>query len=380
LELLRLARESSTIAAFGYIPYTRSEAMNILVTGGTGDVGRATVARLVRKGHSVRVIGRRAYDEFDREQLGERFFEGVEYVQCDVTEYDALRDQVRGMEGIVHLAAIRQPMAAPSQEIFCVNCSGTYNVFQAAVKEGIRKISCASSINALGFNFGIVPFEIEYFPIDEEHPTYTTDAYSFSKQVIEDIADYFWRREGISSVSLRLPAVYEVDQQHLDIWRMFAGNFRETFRELEGLPPEEQRARVKQAIAKFDATRPDRAGYDPSYDMLARYRAMREDSDLRLLVDGFGYSNFWASLDARDSAQAFEKGLTADYQGSHPLFVNDSENAAGVDSERLIQLFFPKSAGHTHPLQGRETLVSFDRARALIGFEPEHHISDVMGF
>ena len=140
--------------------------MNILLTGGTGDVGRATVARLVRSGHSVRVIGRRAHDELDRERLGKRFFDDIKYVQCDVNDYDALLDQVRGMEGIIHLAAIRQPMAGPSQEIFRVNCLGTYNVFQAAAEAGIRKISCASSINALGFNFGIVPFEIQYFPVD----------------------------------------------------------------------------------------------------------------------------------------------------------------------------------------------------------------------
>ena len=354
--------------------------MNILLTGGTGDVGRATVARLVQNGHSVRVIGRRAYDELDRELLGEHFFDGAEYVQCDVNDYDALRDQVRGMQGIIHLAAIRQPMASPSQEIFRVNCSGTYNVFQAAAQEGIPKISCASSINVLGFNFGIVPFEIQYFPIDEGHPAYTTDAYSFSKQVIEEIAAYFWRREGISSVNLRFPAVYEVGQEQSDIWRMFAGNFQETFREFAILPQEEQRRKIERAIARYDATRPDRAGYNPNVDMLARWRVLREDSDLRLLTDGFGYSNFWTSIDARDSAQALEKGLTADYQGSHPLFCNDSENAAGEDSERLVQTFFPDVTGRTHPLQGRETLVSINKARALIGYEPEHHISDVMGF
>jgi nucleoside-diphosphate-sugar epimerase len=270
-------------------------------------------------------------------------------------------------------------MASPSQEIFRVNCSGTYNVFQAAAQEGIRKISCASSINALGFNFGIVPFDIRYFPIDEQHPTYTTDAYSFSKGVIEEIADYFWRREGISSVNLRLPAVYEIGQEDTDIWRMFAGRFQETFREFAAQPKDEQRAGIERAVAKFDATRPERAGYNPDYDMLARWHAMREDPDLRLLVDGFGYSNFWASIDARDSAQALEKGLTADYSGSHPLFINDSENAAGIDSEMLVQIFFPDVTVRTHPLRGRETLVSIDKARALIGFEPEHHISNVTG-
>jgi hypothetical protein len=93
-----------------------------------------------------------------------------------------------------------------------------------------------------------------------------------------------------------------------------------------------------------------------------------------LLRGGFGRSNFWASIDARDAAQALEKGLLADYQGSHPLYVNDSENAAGIDSETLVQLFFPETTERTHPLQGAETLVSIEKARALIGYEPEYLI------
>jgi nucleoside-diphosphate-sugar epimerase len=350
------------------------------LTGGTGNVGRATVARLVQNGHDLRVIGRRAHDELDHERLGERFFDGAEYVQCDVNNYDALRDQVRGMEGIIHLAAIPYPGGAPSQEVFRINCSGTYNVYQAAAAEGIKKISCASSINALGFNYGLVPFEIEYFPVDEQHPTYTTDSYSFSKQVTEGIADYYWRREGISSINLRLPGVYEVREGHMDRWRRYSGFFREAFGELVTLPQDERRARIEQAIYKYDDTRPDRAGFLPNVDMRARWRAIREDRDLGLLFGGFGRSNFWASVDARDSAQALEKGLTADYQGSHPIFVNDSENAAGFDSELLVQIFFPDVTRRTHPLQGRETLVSIDKARALIGYEPEHHIADLMGF
>jgi nucleoside-diphosphate-sugar epimerase len=353
--------------------------MKILVTGGTGDVGRATVARLVRNGHSVRVIGRRAYGDLDPELLGASLA-GAEYVQCDANDYAALRAQVRGMEGVIHLAAVRQPMAAPSQELFRVNCAGTYNVYQAAAEEGIRKLSCASSINALGFNFGIVPFEIQYFPIDEAHPSYTTDAYSFSKQVMEAIAAYFWRREGISSVNLRLPAVYEASQTQSLIWKLFAGDFRQAFAAFVALPRDERRTRVARAVAHFDATRPERAGYNPDVDMLALWSALHEDPDVKLLVSGFGHSNFWASLDARDAAQALEKGLTAAYEGSHPLYVNDSENAAGIDSEALVQTFFPDVSGRTRPLQEREALVSIDRARAVIGFEPQFHISDVNGW
>jgi nucleoside-diphosphate-sugar epimerase len=340
--------------------------MNILLTGGTGNVGRSTFTRLVKNGHTVRVIGRRS----------DITIEGAEYVVCDITDYATLREQVRGMEGIIHLAAIPWPGGAPAQEIFDVNCRGTFNVYQAAAEEGISKLSCASSINALGFNYGTVPFEIEYFPIDEAHPTYTTDPYSFSKQVMENTADYFWRREGISSVNLRLPGVYEVGGRRMEHMAQFTARFRQAIDELLAQPETQRQERVRRAIAKFDTMRPQFSQPLSREEMIARWRASRDDPDLLLLRGGFGRSDFWASIDARDAAQALEKGLLADYEGSHPLFVNDSENAAGFESETLVQLFYPETTARTHPLQGRETLVSIDKARALIGYEPEYPIRD----
>ena len=73
------------------------------------------------------------------------------------------------------------------------------------------------------------------FPIDEDHPTYTTDPYSFSKQVIEDIGAYFWRREGISSVFLRFPAVYDMDEGKTPILKAFVIECRKQTTELIGI-------------------------------------------------------------------------------------------------------------------------------------------------
>ncbi len=339
--------------------------MRILVTGGTGNVGRACVQRLVEHNHQVRVIGRSPDIEI----------EGSEYRQCDITDFECLRDHVRGMDGVIHLAAIAYPGGAPGQEVFRVNCIGTYNVYRAAADEGIHKIASASSINALGYNYGLVSFPIEYFPIDEEHPTFTTDSYSFSKQVVEQIGDYFWRREGLSSVNLRLPGVYEVTAERQERVQRFLGLFREAFDKLMSLSEAERRERVQRAVAKFDATRPDRSRPVPREEMRRRWAALREDPDLGLVFGGFGRSNFWASIDARDSAQALESGLLAHYQGSYALFVNDSHNATGIDSETLAQVFFPEVAARKRPLEATETLVSIDRARGLLGFDPQHSLS-----
>ena len=173
--------------------------MNALVTGGTGTVGRLMVSRLLRGGHRVRVIG--VEEDAD---VGD-----AEYHQCDITDFASVREPVRGMEGVVHLAAIPHPSRSSADALFHINCTGTFNVYQAAAEEGIKRVVSASSINALGFNFGVVPFQLTYLPIDEAHPTQTTDVYSLSKQILEDTADYFWRRDGISGVCLRLLFVFD---------------------------------------------------------------------------------------------------------------------------------------------------------------------------
>jgi hypothetical protein len=85
--------------------------------------------------------------------------------------------------------------------------------------------------------------------------------------------------------------------------------------------------------------------------------------------------NFWTLLDARDAAQAFEKSLLADFEGCHPLFINDSHNTTGIETETLLGLFFPEVTARKRPLVGTEALVSDEKARQLIRFEPEYSFS-----
>src|ERR1044071_4119567 len=173
----------------------------VLITGGAGRVGRAVTARFVEHGWTVRVIG----------IIPDVKIEGAEYVLCDIEDYPKLREQVRGCQAIVHLAAIPSPTSMPSPDMYRINTAGTFNVFEAADAEGVGRIVQASSINAIGCAWSTSDIAPPYFPVDEEFPSVTNDAYSFSKKVVEDIGDYYWRRSGISSVGLRLPAVYSAD-------------------------------------------------------------------------------------------------------------------------------------------------------------------------
>jgi nucleoside-diphosphate-sugar epimerase len=327
-------------------------------------VGRPLVNLLVKNGHAVKVIGRRQEAEVEAELIP-----GSVYTSCDINDFSAVRQQVGGMDTVIHLAAIAAPMMASGDEIFRINCAGTFNIYESAAQEGIRRVVTASSINALGFNFGIKSFPIQYFPLDEAHPGFTTDAYSFSKQIIEDIAAYYWRREGISGVCFRLPWVYGPEGSGWGVNRDFFDRRKQAFSELLALPEAEQIGRIREVIKRRDAMRAGRFTERPFDDAArAQWRAMRNDP-MRLL--DFGYTDFWAIISGEDSARAFEQALLANYEGSHPLYVSESQNSARVESETLARLYFPDTKTRKRPLVGMECLISMDRARELIGFEPE---------
>jgi len=338
--------------------------MKILVTGGLGSVGRPLVKLLVTHGHTVHVIGRRPEAEVNAE-----IYPGATYASCDINDFSALRPQVRGKETIIHLAALPHPAAGPGHEIFRINCAGTFNIYEAAAQEGIRRVVTASSINALGYNFGIKSFPIQYFPLDEAHPSLTTDAYSFSKQIIEEVAAYYWRREAISGVCFRLPWVYGSEGGGWGVGRDFFDRRQQAFAALLALPEAEQVERIRQVLMQREALRAERFTERPFDEAArARWRAMRDDP-LRLL--DFGFTDFWAIISGEDSARAFELAMLADYEGSHPLYVSESQNSARVDAETLARLYFPDTKARKRPLVGTECLISLDRARDLIGFEPE---------
>lgn len=332
--------------------------MRILLTGGSGSVGKAVVDLLVNNRHTVIVIGRRSDIQI----------EGAQYQVCDVNDYPSLREVIRGCEAVVHLAAIPNPGVTSPEELFRVNCAGTFNVFQAAAEEGIKRVVQASSINATGQFYGIKPAPLHYLPIDEEHPVFSSDAYSFSKRVVEETGEYFWRREGISSVAFRLPwvapaAMHENIAQRRDFIRQLSDK-------LLKLSQDERSAWFDSAWKLYNDFRATRPYEKPGGVGYRAFNAMPED--IRAKVSAMGYRvNFYTMLDERDSAQAVEKGLTASFEGAHALFINDNLNWTGVDSNVLAQLFYPDVRMFRRELSGCASLVSIARARRLIGYEPE---------
>ncbi|TFG73126.1 MAG: NAD(P)-dependent oxidoreductase [Anaerolineales bacterium] len=349
--------------------------MYILVTGGIGQIGRTAVSQLLRHKHSVRILDRAAEADIDPEVRAE--IEGASYAQVDITDFTSLAPHFAGADAVVHLAALTTPGAGPEHVLFQINVNGTFNVYRAAADAGIQRVVSASSINALGYNYGIKSFDIEYFPIDEMHPTFTTDPYSFSKDMVEEIAGYFWRREGISGAALRFPGVYRRNPQgtgrgRLDWRRMF----REAAESFSALPEEERMERMATVIAQLDAMRVERPHEQPPEEQRRQWEARRQQGPPPPeMMLAWGRTDFWASMDDRDAAQAIEKALTVDYEGAHTLFVNDSHNSVGIPTQELTAMCFPQVKTWKQQVLGTETLVSIDKARELLGFEPAYSIS-----
>ena len=87
-------------------------------------------------------------------------------------------DRYRGVDALVHLAAIPAPGKQPNAVIFKVNMLSTYNVFEAARRLKIRNVVWASSETVLGLPFDTPP---PYAPLDEDYPGRPETAYSLSK-------------------------------------------------------------------------------------------------------------------------------------------------------------------------------------------------------
>src|SRR5690606_21350270 len=95
-------------------------------------------------------------------------------------------------------------------------------------------------------------------------------------------------------------------------------------------------AEVRQRAHAYRATRP--LEFNPEHPN-TRFSSPGDDPLLNMVV--FDRYNFWAAIDERDAAQTLEKGLLAEYEGAHPLFINDDHNPPLYDARALARLFFP---------------------------------------
>jgi nucleoside-diphosphate-sugar epimerase len=175
----------------------------IIVTGGSGQAGKACVRDLQEHGYDVASV-----------DLAPPVDPGIRFSRVDLTDFgqtmaalSAIDERVTKVAGIVHLAAIRAPGLAPNHVIFETNMLSTYNVFEASRQLGIKNIVWASSETVLGLPFATPP---PYVPVDEEYPGRPESAYSLSKLLGEEMAKQFCRWDPeLKIIGLRLSNVMD---------------------------------------------------------------------------------------------------------------------------------------------------------------------------
>ena len=150
--------------------------MRVLVTGGSGRLGRTVVEVFARRGHEVTSV--------DASPGPER--SGVEFRKVDLLDDEARARVFADVrpEAVAHLAGIAVPHARPGPETVAVNARLAWGVLDDARAHGARSVAAASSPTVFGY--GPADWAPERLPLDEGHPVAPVHAYGLSKAVIEE--------------------------------------------------------------------------------------------------------------------------------------------------------------------------------------------------
>lgn len=169
----------------------------VLVTGAGGFIGSHLVEELVRQGYNVRAFVRyNARNDWGWLQTLP-CLKDIEIHTGDIRDYDSVRNAVRGVEIIFHLAAlIGIPYSYISPLAYIkTNVEGTYNILQAAREEGVQRVVHTSTSEVYG--------TARYVPINEEHPLQAQSPYAATKIAADQLVLSFHRSFGLPVVVVR---------------------------------------------------------------------------------------------------------------------------------------------------------------------------------
>lgn len=175
--------------------------MKALVTGGGGFLGLYIVEHLVARGDEVRVFCRGRYARLD--ELG------VECIQGDVRDADAVRRACAGMDAVFHVAAL-PGIWGPWKRFYAINTEGTRNVIDACRRTGVPKLVYTSSPS-------VIYDGAAHENVDESHsyPERYLVHYPRSKALAERAILEANGSDGLSTVALRPHLIWGPRDNHL---------------------------------------------------------------------------------------------------------------------------------------------------------------------
>jgi len=236
-------------------------------------------------------------------------------LQADLTDYGQAVEALSeaSADAVVHLANIPAPGLSTPAVTFNSNITMNFNVFQAAAALKLSRVVWASSETTLGLPFDTPP---RYAPVDEDHYPTPTSTYALSKVASETIAGHIAQWSGIPFVALRFSNI---------------------------MAPEDYQ----------------------------RFAEFQDDPDKRRW-------NVWGYIDQRDVAQSCRLALEADAEAvtGHPAFIiAAADTVMNRPSAELLAEVYP-GVTLTRDVGEFGTLLAIDRARDVLGFQPEHSWRD----
>ncbi|MCF6523347.1 NAD(P)-dependent oxidoreductase [Streptomyces sp. JJ36] len=272
-----------------------SAPRTLLLTGAAGGVGTMMRELLPAFGYELRLLDAAPVKEEGEAETGA--------VTAELGDRERLRTAVRGVDAIVHLAGISRE--ATFEDILEANLRGTYHLYEAALEEGVRRVVFASSNHAIGFTPRPGPGE----PLVRADAPHRPDTfYGLSKCFGEDLAQLYWDRYGIETVSLRIGSCFRKPSsvRMLPVW----------------LSPTDAARLVDAALTADDV------GHTVVYGSSANTRALWDLSGARAL----GYV-------PRDDSEEYAAGLLAEQGEAGP---------AGPGHNRIGGTFCAVPLGRPH--------------------------------
>ncbi len=179
------------------------DGSRILVTGGCGLVGSTTIDLLLREYSPGRIV---ILDNLSRGTLANVEIAlrdpRVTLVRGDIRDAAVVHKASEGMDAVIHMATLRiTACAADPREALGVMCDGAFNVVEAALNAGVKKVVAASSASIYG--------AADKFPTCEDHHPYNNRTwYGASKTMLEGMLRSFNDMHGLPYVALRYFNVY----------------------------------------------------------------------------------------------------------------------------------------------------------------------------
>ena len=177
--------------------------MEILVTGGTGFLGRHLAQGLLERAHRVRIMGRNFSGVADLLQSG------ALPVRADLRDRTAVLEACRGVEAVFHVGALSAPWG-PRRDFHQINVGGTASVLAGCVAHGVRCVVYVSSPSVVFDGRAHVNLRE-----DAPYPKRFASVYSLTKKLGEDLVNAESRKGRLQTVILRPKAMFGPGDQSL---------------------------------------------------------------------------------------------------------------------------------------------------------------------